>query len=166
MRRLSACRQPMTAERLPAASTLPCLYDDPSSSIEKQFIGFFHSAAEYYHQTNGWECDRTVQGVQSHRVHASTLEGDSDMRAQTQTINQRPRVGVTVDLGGMDWLQRLYQWYRRITQRRAVLQSVSSYGTWDATRERFQPVRPDSAADHVISQSGVAWAERIYGASI
>jgi hypothetical protein len=88
------------------------------------------------------------------------------MRAQTHTINQRPQAGVTVDIGGLDWLQHLYQWFRRVSQRRPAVDPVSPYGTWDARRERFQAVRADSAADHVISQNGVAWAERIYSASM
>ena len=37
------------------------------------------------------------------------------MRAHSQTIDQRPQMGVPVAVGGLDWLHRLYQWFKGLT---------------------------------------------------
>jgi hypothetical protein len=71
-----------------------------------------------------------------------------------------------MDIGGVDWLQRLYQWFRSVTHRQREIGPVSPYGTWDAQGEHFRPIRADSAVDLVASQNGVAWAERIYSACV
>jgi hypothetical protein len=88
------------------------------------------------------------------------------MRAHSQTMDQRSHVGVTLDVGGLDWFHRLYQWFRTFAHSPRAIAPVSTGGTWDAQRERFKPMRADSAADIVASQNGVGWAERIYSASI
>jgi hypothetical protein len=88
------------------------------------------------------------------------------MRVQSQTMDRRHHVGVALDVGGLDWFQRLRQWFRTLVPSSRAIASVSPYGTWDSQRERFRPMHADSAADLVISQNGVVWAERIYSASI
>ncbi len=87
------------------------------------------------------------------------------MRAHSQTIAQRPQGGVTMDVGGVDWFRRVCQWFKSAAQRQREIGPVSPYGTWDAQRERFQPMRADGALDVFVSQKGVVWAERLYNAS-
>jgi hypothetical protein len=88
------------------------------------------------------------------------------MRAHSQTIDQRPQVGVRVNVGGLDWLQRLCQWFRSFSYAPRPIAPVGSYGTWDAKREQFQQMKADSAIDLVAARNGVSWATRIYGASL
>jgi hypothetical protein len=88
------------------------------------------------------------------------------MRAHSETIAQRPRVGVSMDVGGVDWFHRLCQWFRSITQTQRQIGPVSLYRTWDAERERFRPMRAEAAADLLASQHGAVWLERIYSAHL
>jgi hypothetical protein len=88
------------------------------------------------------------------------------MRAHTQTIAQRPQVSVRVNVDGLDWFQRLYQWFKSFAHRSRTIEPVSPYGTWDAKREQFHPMRADAAVDIVAAQNGASWSERIYSASI
>jgi hypothetical protein len=88
------------------------------------------------------------------------------MRAHSQTLDHRPHVGVTIDVDGLDWFHRLCLWFSTLTHSPRATAPVSPYGTWDAQRERFKPMHADSAVDMVVSRNGVAWAERIYSASI
>jgi hypothetical protein len=92
--------------------------------------------------------------------------GVIDMRAHSQTINHRPHVGVRVNVGGVDWFQRLCQWLKSFTQQSREIGPVSPYGTWDAKRERFQPLRADGAVDLEAERNGASWASKIYSASI
>jgi hypothetical protein len=88
------------------------------------------------------------------------------MRAHSQTIEQRPQVRLTVEVGGLDWFHRLCRWFRALTHSPREIAPVSGYGIWDARRERFQQMRAEAAVDIVAAQSGALWAEKIYGASI
>ena len=88
------------------------------------------------------------------------------MRAHSQTINHRPQVGVGVDVGGMDWFQRLCQWFKSFTEQPRRIEPVSPYGTWDAEHERFHPMKADAAVDLVAAQNGASWVSRIYSISI
>jgi hypothetical protein len=88
------------------------------------------------------------------------------MRAQTQTIDRRPQGGVPVNISGLDWFDRLWQWLRNTSQRRRELGPVCAYGTWDARRERFQPLRADSAADIVMARSTLSWSTGTYTGEI
>lgn len=88
------------------------------------------------------------------------------MRAHSQTIAPRPQVGVTMDVGGLDWFQRLCEWFSGRLHGPRKIASVSAYGTWDAERERFRQMRADAAADIVAAQNGTVWTEQIYSASI
>jgi hypothetical protein len=69
-------------------------------------------------------------------------------------------------VGGPDWLQRLYQWFQGRTRSPREISPVSSYGTWEADRERFQPFRADAALDIVIAQRGTSWSTQLYSASL
>jgi len=88
------------------------------------------------------------------------------MRAHSQTMDQRPRVGVMVDVGGLDWFQRLRQWFKGLSPRRREIGPVSPYGTWDAQHERFRPLRAEAALDIVAAQGGVSWSSQIYNTSL
>jgi hypothetical protein len=88
------------------------------------------------------------------------------MRAHSPTIDQRPQIGVSVGVGGMDWLHRLYQWVRALTHSSQEILHVSSYGTWEPERERFQPMRTDAALDIVIAQRGALWSTQLYNSSL
>jgi hypothetical protein len=99
-------------------------------------------------------------------IYRKTSKGALDMRVHSQTIAQRPQVGVTMDVGGVDWFHRVCQWFRSASHRQIEIGPVSPYGTWDAQRERFQPMRADGAVDALVSQKGVVWAERLYNASL
>jgi hypothetical protein len=88
------------------------------------------------------------------------------MRAHTQTIDRRAVVGVKVNVGQLDWFQRVYQWFVSFTHRPQQIGAVSPYGTWDAKREQFHPMKADAAADIVAARNGADWAARIYGSSI
>ena len=88
------------------------------------------------------------------------------MRAHSQTIERTPQVGVSVNVGGLDWFQRLRQWFQSFTQRSRQIGPVSPYGTWDATHERFHPMKADAAVDLVAARNGASWSARIYGASM
>jgi len=88
------------------------------------------------------------------------------MRAHSQTIDQRPPVSVPVQVGGLDWLHRLYQWFSALTHSPRQIQPVSPYGTWDAQRERFDPMRAEAALDIVASRSSMLWSTKIYNSTI
>jgi hypothetical protein len=88
------------------------------------------------------------------------------MRAQTQTIAQRPQMGIRVDVGGLDWLHRLYQWFRGLTRSSREIPPVSLYGTWMPERERFRPFLADAALDIVISQRGTSWSTQLYNSTL
>jgi len=76
------------------------------------------------------------------------------MRAHGQTINHRTQVGVGMDVGGLDWFQRVCQWFRSFTPRSREIGTVSRYGTWDATREQFQPLKAEAAMDIEAARNG------------
>jgi hypothetical protein len=88
------------------------------------------------------------------------------MRAHTQTIDQRPQMGVSVAPGSIDWLHRLYQWFQGLSRSSREVPPVSMYGTWEPERERFQPLRADAALDIVISRKGTAWSTQLYNSSL
>jgi hypothetical protein len=88
------------------------------------------------------------------------------MRAHSQTIAQRPPVRVPVQVGGLDWLHRLYRWFSALSHGPREIRPVSPYGTWDAQRERFQPMRAEAALDIVASQRDMLWSTKIYNSAI
>ena len=88
------------------------------------------------------------------------------MRAHSPTIDQRPQMGVTVDVGSLDWLHRLYQWLRGLTHGSREIPPVSAYGTWEPERERFHPMRAEAALEMVISQRGASWSTQLYNSSL
>jgi hypothetical protein len=88
------------------------------------------------------------------------------MRAHSQTINYRAQVGVRANVGGLDWFQRLCQWFKGLTSRSRELGPVNRYGTWDATREQFHPLKAEAALDIEAARNGASWASKIYTASI
>jgi len=88
------------------------------------------------------------------------------MRVHSQTIDQRRSLSVPVQVGGLDWLHRVYQWFSALTPRPRQIAPVSPYGTWDAQRERFEPLRADAALDIVASRSGALWSTKIYNSTI
>ena len=88
------------------------------------------------------------------------------MRAHSQTIDHRPQMGVPAEVGGLDWLHRLYQWFQSLTRSPREIPPVSPYGTWEPERERFQPFRADAALDIVISQRGTSWSTQLYNSSL
>jgi hypothetical protein len=88
------------------------------------------------------------------------------MRAHSQTIDRRMPVRVPVQVGSPDWLHRLFQWFKVLTDRPRQIAPVSPYGTWDAQRERFEPMRADAALDIVASRSGVLWSTKIYNSTL
>jgi hypothetical protein len=63
-------------------------------------------------------------------------------------------------------LHRLYQWFKTLCQAPSQINPVSPYGTWDAQRERFEPMRADAALDIVASRNGVLWSTKIYNSTI
>jgi hypothetical protein len=129
---------------------------------EKQFIGFFDTGTEYYHQTNDWDVNINAGRILQYR----SSRGGREMRVQTQTIDQRPQVRAPVQAGSLDWIHRLCQWFTGLTRNRREISAVSPYGTWDARRERFQPLRADSAFDIVASQNDKFWSTKIYTSTI
>jgi hypothetical protein len=86
------------------------------------------------------------------------------LRVHSQTIDQRPQIGVSVS--HLDWLHRVSQWFKGLNFRPRAIPPVSPYGTWEPERERFQPLRADAALDIVISQRGMSWATQLYNSSI
>jgi hypothetical protein len=88
------------------------------------------------------------------------------MRVESQTIAQRPQVGISVTVGGMDWFQRLCQWFKSFAHRSRKIEVTSPYGTWDAKREQFHQMSADAAVDIVAARHGAEWSSRIYSASI
>jgi hypothetical protein len=88
------------------------------------------------------------------------------LRAHSQTINHRTQVGVRVNVGGLDWFQRVRQWFKGFTLQSREIGPVSRYGTWDATHEQFHPLKADAAMDIEAARNGASWASRIYTASI
>jgi hypothetical protein len=87
------------------------------------------------------------------------------MRAHSQTIDHRPQMGVAT-VGGLDWLHRLYQWFKGLAHSSDGIPPLSPYGTWEPERERFQPLRTDAALDIVISERGPSWATQLYNSSL
>jgi len=71
-----------------------------------------------------------------------------------------------MDVGGLDWFQRVCQWFRSFTPRSREIGPVSRYGTWDATREQFQPLKAEAAMDIEAARNGASWASKIYTASV
>jgi hypothetical protein len=63
-------------------------------------------------------------------------------------------------------LHRLYQWFIALTHSPSQIAPVSPYGTWDAQRERFDPMRADAALDIVASRNGTLWSTKIYNSTI
>ena len=88
------------------------------------------------------------------------------MRAHSQTIDQRPQLGVPVAVGGLDWLHRLYQWFKGLTYSPQEIPPMSPYGTWEPKRERYQSFRADAALDIVISERSTSWATQLYNSSL
>ena len=88
------------------------------------------------------------------------------MRAHSQTIEHRPQMGIPAEVGGLDWLHRLVQWFQSLTHASRDIPPVSSYGTWDAERERFQPFRAEAALDIAMSQRGASWSTQLYNSSL
>jgi hypothetical protein len=88
------------------------------------------------------------------------------MRAHSQTIDRRSQIGVPVGVGGLDWLHRLYQWFQGLIPSSRRIPLMSTYGTWDPKRERFQPLRAESALDIVISQRSTSWSTQLSNSSL
>ena len=88
------------------------------------------------------------------------------MRAHSQTLDRRSQIGVPVSVGGLDWLHRLYQWFQGLTRSSRQLPPMSTYGTWDPKRERFQSLRAEAALDIVISQRGMSWSTQLYNSGL
>jgi len=75
-------------------------------------------------------------------------------------------MGVPVDIGGLAWLHRLYQWFKGLTHSSPAIPPVSPHGTWEPERERFQPMRADAALDIVISQKDTSWSTQLYNSTL
>jgi hypothetical protein len=88
------------------------------------------------------------------------------MRAHSQTLDQRPRVSVKVNLVGLDWFQRICLWFGSFSHRSRPHAPLSLYGTWDPKREQFHPMNADAAADLIAARHGVSWATKIYSVSV
>jgi hypothetical protein len=88
------------------------------------------------------------------------------MPAHSQTIDQRARVNVKVDVAGVDWFQRVRQWFRGFSRRSRPREPLSPYGTWDPKREQFHQLQADAAADLIAARNGVSWATKTYSVSI
>jgi hypothetical protein len=88
------------------------------------------------------------------------------MRVHSQTMDRRTPVSVSVQVEGLDWLHRLYQWFRVFTHSPRQIPPVSPYGTWDSQRERFEPMRADAALDIVASRNSMLWSTKIYNSTI
>jgi hypothetical protein len=88
------------------------------------------------------------------------------MRAHSQTIGHRPQLGVPAEVGGLDWLHRLYQWFQERTRGSRQIPPVSAYGTWEPERERFHPFRAQAALDMVISRGGASWSTQLYTSNL
>ena len=81
-------------------------------------------------------------------------ERERSMRAHGHTTVWGSHVGMSTPSAALDWLRRLQDWVssRRVGNRGAA--DMAGYGTWDARRERFLPVRAESAFDHAVGQGG------------
>jgi hypothetical protein len=88
------------------------------------------------------------------------------MRAQSQAIDRSSQIGVPVSVGGLDWLRRLYQWLQGLIRRPRKTTPLSTYGTWEPERERFQPLRTEAALDIVISQHSVSWSTQLFNSTL
>jgi hypothetical protein len=89
-----------------------------------------------------------------------------NMRAHSQTIDQRPQVSVRVDMAGLDWFQRVCLWFRSFSHRSRRNEPLNLYGTWDPKREQWHQMKADAAADLIAARNGVSWATKIYSVSI
>lgn len=88
------------------------------------------------------------------------------MSVRGEVMTQTRRVDMTVEAGGLDWFQRLCQWFKSVSARNRRIDPVSQYGTWDPCREQFKPLHAEAAADMLAAQYGAAWTARFYGGSI
>jgi hypothetical protein len=88
------------------------------------------------------------------------------MRAHSEIMTHGTPVGMPVRVSGLDWLQRLRQWFKSFRTSSAAIADVSPYGTWDARREKYQPLKAEAAADLVAAQHGAVWSARIYSLSV
>lgn len=88
------------------------------------------------------------------------------MRAHSETMTQGTRIGMPVRVSGLDWLQRIRQWFKSFRAPSADIAAVSQYGTWDAGREKYRPLKAEAAVDLVAAQYGHAWSAKIYSISI
>jgi hypothetical protein len=88
------------------------------------------------------------------------------MRAHSQTLDQRPQVGVKVNIGGLDAFQRLRHWFRSCLHRSRSIEAVNPYSIWDAKREQFHQTKADAAIDLVAARNGLSWCTKIYSLSI
>jgi hypothetical protein len=88
------------------------------------------------------------------------------MRAHSQTLDRRAPVSVPMQVGGLDWMQRLLQWFKSLRHSPLQIEPVSPYGTWDAQRERYDPMRADAALDIVASRNDTMWSTRLYNSTL
>jgi hypothetical protein len=88
------------------------------------------------------------------------------MRAHSETMTQGTHLGMPVQDSGMDWLQRVRQWVKSFVGPSAEIPTVSRYGTWDARREQYRPLKADAAIDLEAAHHGVSWSVKIYSLSI
>jgi hypothetical protein len=88
------------------------------------------------------------------------------MSVQGQAMTQTTEVGLTIEAGGLAWVQRLCQWFKGRAKNHRHSTEISQYGTWDPQREQFKPFRADAAIDLVAAQHGAYWSARIYSSWI
>jgi hypothetical protein len=88
------------------------------------------------------------------------------MRVHSQTMDRRMQVSVPVRVGGLAWWQRFCQWFKPLTHSPRQIAPVSPYGTWDAQREHYEPMRAEAALDIVASRNGALWSTKIYNSTI
>jgi hypothetical protein len=81
-------------------------------------------------------------------------------------MTQETRIGMPVQVGVLDWLQRLQQWFKSFRVESNDVGAVSQYGTWDPRREQYRPLKADAAMDMLAMQHGAAWSTKIYSTSI
>jgi hypothetical protein len=88
------------------------------------------------------------------------------MRAHSETMTRGTHLGMPVQVSGRDWIQRLRQWFKGFVVAGADIPAASWYGTWDASREKYRPLRADAAMDLEAAQHGISWSVRIHSASM